>query len=88
MGIWNKAWKKGLTIVAPKPSVNKSKLYKDMAESKIKMMKDMGKFQKKVSIDKYKEKKRVKYKMYVRDLSLNVITGIDNKLDKILYNNK
>ena len=25
--------------------------------------------------------------MYVRDLSLNVITGIDNKLDKILYNN-
>ena len=56
MGIWNKAWKKGLTIVAPKPSVIKSKLYKDMAESKIKMMKDMGKFQKKVSIDKYKEK--------------------------------
>ena len=56
MGIWNKAWKKGLTIVAPKPSVNKSKLYKDMAESKIKMMKDMGKFQKKVGIDKYKKK--------------------------------
>ena len=26
--------------------------------------------------------------MYVRDLSLNVITGIDNKLDKILYKNK
>ena len=39
-------------------------------------------------IDKYKAKKRVKYKMYVRDLSLNVITGIDNKLDKILYKNK
>ena len=56
MGIWNKAWKKGLTIVAPKPSVNKSKLYKDMAESKIKMMKDMGKFQKKVGIDEYKKK--------------------------------
>ena len=56
MGIWNKAWKKGLTIVAPKPSVSKGKLHKDMAKSKIKMMKDMGKFQKKVGIDKYKEK--------------------------------
>ncbi len=56
MGIWNKAWKKGLKIVAPKPSVGKSKLHKDMAKSKIKMLKDMGSFQKKVGIDKYKEK--------------------------------
>ena len=56
MGIWNKAWKKGLTIVAPKPSVGKGKLHKDMAKSKIKMLKDMGSFQKKVGIDKYKEK--------------------------------
>ena len=56
MGIWNKAWKKGLTIVAPKPSVGKGKLHKDMAKTKIKMMKDMGKTHKKVGIDKYKEK--------------------------------
>jgi hypothetical protein len=58
MGVGFKKWvvKKGLQMVAPKPSVGKSALHKDMAESKIKMMKDMGKTQKKVGIDKYKEK--------------------------------
>ena len=52
-------WKSGKWLyekLVPKPSVGKSKLHKDMAESKIKMMKEMGSFQKKVGIDKYKEK--------------------------------
>jgi len=55
---WLAKWgaKKGLQIVAPKPSVGKSALHKEMAKSKIKMLKDMGKTQKKVGIDKYKEK--------------------------------
>ena len=53
-GKW--AVKKGLQIVAPKPSVGKSALHKEMAKSKIEMLKDMGKTQKKVGIDKYKEK--------------------------------
>jgi len=48
--------KKTFEYVVPKASVGKSKLYKEMAKSKIKMMKDMGKTQKKVGIDKYKEK--------------------------------
>ena len=48
--------KKGLQMVAPKPSVGKSALHKEMAKSKIEMLKDMGKTQKKVGIDKYKEK--------------------------------
>ena len=39
-------------------------------------------------IDKFNEKKKVNYRMYVRDLSLNVFTGIDKKLDGILYKNK
>tara|TARA_R100001594_G_scaffold35398_1_gene64777 strand:- start:307 stop:528 length:222 start_codon:yes stop_codon:yes gene_type:complete len=51
-----KIGKKVFEFIAPKPSVGKSALHKDMAESKIKMMKDMGKTQKKVGIDKYKEK--------------------------------
>ena len=38
--------------------------------------------------DKFNEKNKVRYKMYVRDLNLNVITGIDKKLDGILYKNK
>jgi hypothetical protein len=52
-------WKSGKWVyekLVPKPSVGKSKLHKDMAESKIKMMKDMGKFQKKVGIHEYKKK--------------------------------
>ena len=48
--------KKAFEYVVPKASVGQSKLYKEMAKSKIKMMKDMGSFQKKVGIDKYKEK--------------------------------
>ena len=69
MGIWNKAWKKGLTIVTPKPSVGKGKLHKDMAKTKIKMMKEMGSFQKKVGIDKYKEKGGEK--IYKKILKIN-----------------
>ena len=55
---WLVKWgtKKGSQMVAPKPSVGKSALHKDMAKSKIEMLKDMGKTQKKVGIDKYKEK--------------------------------
>ena len=39
-------------------------------------------------IDKFNEKKKVNYRMYVRDLILNVFTWIDKKLDRILYKNK
>ena len=56
LGFGKWAVKKGLKMVAPKPSVGKTKLQKDMAKSKIEMLKDMGKTQKKVGIDKYKEK--------------------------------
>ena len=56
VGFWIRGAKKGLKMVAPKPSVGKSALHKEMAKSKIEMLKDMGKTQKKVGIDKYKEK--------------------------------
>mgnify|MGYP003154462390 CR=1 FL=1 len=56
LGFGKWAVKKGLQMVAPKPSVGKSALHKEMAKSKIEMLKDMGKTQKKVGIDKYKEK--------------------------------
>ena len=56
LGFGKWAVKKGLQMVAPKPSVGKSALPKEMAKSKIEMLKDMGKTQKKVGIDKYKEK--------------------------------
>ena len=58
MGVGFKKWvvKKGLQMVAPKPSVGKSALHKEMAKSKIEMLKHMGKTQKRVGIDKYKEK--------------------------------
>ena len=38
-------------------------------------------------IDKFKKKTKVNYKMYVRNLSLNVITAIDKKLDAALIKN-
>ena len=39
-------------------------------------------------INKFKKKTRANYKMYVRNLDLNVITAIDKKFDKILSKNK
>ena len=38
-------------------------------------------------IDKFKNKTRVNYRMYVRNLSLNVVTAIDKKLDEVLTKN-
>ena len=38
--------------------------------------------------DRFKKKKNVNYKMYVRDLSLNVVTGINEKFEEILSKNK
>ena len=38
-------------------------------------------------VDKFQKRKNVNYKMYVRNLSLNVVTAIDEKFDKILNKN-
>ena len=64
-----KILKKTFEYVVPKASVGQSKLYKEMAKSKIKMLKDMGKTQKKVGIDKYKEKGGEK--LYKKILKVN-----------------
>ena len=64
-----KILKKTFEYITPKASVGKSKLYKDMAKSKIEMLKDMGKTQKKVGIDKYKEKGGEK--LYKKILKVN-----------------
>lgn len=38
-------------------------------------------------VDKFNKKTKVNYKMYVRNLNLNVITAIDQKFDEVLIKN-